>query len=84
MIPKIIHYCWLSNDNYPQKIEYCINTWKKHLPDYSLRLWDLNRFDINSSIWCREAFDTKNMLLRLITYDVMLYIRKEVYIWIPM
>ena len=59
MIPKIIHFCWLSDDNYPQKIEYCINTWKKHLTDYEVRLWDLKRFDINSSIWCKEAFNEK-------------------------
>lgn len=59
MIPKIIHFCWLSGDKYPKKIEYCIKTWKKYLPDYEFRLWDLNRFDINSSIWCKEAFESK-------------------------
>lgn len=59
MIPKIIHICWLSGDKYPQKIEYCINTWKRYLPDYEIRLWDLDRFDMNSSVWCKEAFETK-------------------------
>lgn len=59
MIPKIIHLCWLSNDKFPQKIEYCINTWKKYLPDYEIRLWDLNKFDLNSSVWCKEAFENK-------------------------
>lgn len=59
MIPKIIHYCWLSGDEYPKKINYCINTWKKKLPDYEIRLWDLSRFDLNSSMWCKEAFDAK-------------------------
>ena len=29
MIPKVIHYCWLSGEAYPQKIEYCIATWHK-------------------------------------------------------
>lgn len=59
MIPKIIHYCWLSGDAYPKKINYCINTWKEKLPGYEIRLWDLSRFDLNSSIWCKEAFDAK-------------------------
>ncbi|WP_018710440.1 glycosyltransferase family 32 protein [Phocaeicola barnesiae] len=59
MIPKIIHYCWLSGDPYPEKIKYCIESWKKFLPDYELILWDLNRFDINSSIWVKEAFEVK-------------------------
>lgn len=57
MIPKIIHFCWLSGDRYPGKIKYCINSWKKYLPDYEIRLWDINRFNLDSSTWCREAFD---------------------------
>jgi mannosyltransferase OCH1-like enzyme len=59
MIPKIIHYCWLSGDPYPEKIKYCIDSWKKFLPDYEFMLWDLNQFDINSSIWVKEAFEVK-------------------------
>lgn len=59
MIPKIIHFCWLSGDTYPQKIQYCIKSWKKILPDYEIRLWDLSRFNINSSTWCKEAFEMK-------------------------
>lgn len=59
MIPKIIHFCWLSGEPYPNKIQYCINSWKEKLPDYEIRLWDLFRFDVNSSIWCKEAFESK-------------------------
>lgn len=59
MIPKIIHYCWLSNDPYPEKIAYCLESWKKILPDYEIRLWDTHRFDINSVPWVKEAFDAK-------------------------
>ena len=32
MIPKIIHYCWLSNDPIPQKLKECMETWKEKLP----------------------------------------------------
>lgn len=59
MIPKIIHYCWLSDDKHPKKIQHCIASWQKRLPDYEIWLWDLNRFDINSSIWCKQAFEKK-------------------------
>ena len=59
MIPKIIHFCWLSGDKYPGKIDYCINTWRKRCPDYEIRLWNLSKFDINSSVWCKEAFEAK-------------------------
>lgn len=50
MIPKIIHFCWMSGDAYPEKIKKCIESWKQKLPDYEIWLWDTNRFDINQSI----------------------------------
>lgn len=58
MIPKIIHYCWLSGDAYPEDVRACIRSWKKHLPSYEVVLWDRNRFDINSSAWVKEAFES--------------------------
>lgn len=57
MIPKIIHYCWMSENPYPEKIQKCLNSWKKHLPDYEIWLWDTKRFDIESSVWVKEAFE---------------------------
>lgn len=59
MIPKIIHFCWMSGDAYPEKIKKCIESWKQKLPDYEIWLWDTNRFDINQSIWVKEAFEAK-------------------------
>lgn len=55
MIPKIIHYCWLSGEEYPDKIRRCMDSWKRMLPDYEFRLWDKRRFDIESSVWVKEA-----------------------------
>jgi len=59
MIPKIIHYCWLSDDPIPQNLQNCMNSWKKYLPDYEFKLWNFDSFDINSSKWVQEAFDNK-------------------------
>ena len=59
MIPKKIHFCWLSGDEFPPLIQYCIDTWKKVLPDYEIILWDTKRFDINSVAWVKEAFEAK-------------------------
>ena len=59
MIPKIIHLCWLSGDPYPEKIQYCIDSWKRYLPDYEIMLWDTNRFDVNSLPWTKQAFEVK-------------------------
>lgn len=59
MIPKIIHYCWLSGDPYPEKIQKCIASWKEKLPDYKIKLWDMNSFDINSVQFVKEAVSLK-------------------------
>ena len=59
MIPKIIHLCWLSDDSFPKDIQRCIDSWKVHLPDYEIWLWDTKRFDINSTVWTKQAFEAK-------------------------
>ena len=59
MIPKIIHFCWLSGDPYPPKIAKCLKSWEKYLSDYEIILWDTKRFDLNSSVWVRQAFEKK-------------------------
>lgn len=59
MIPKIIHYCWLSNDPIPENLKSCISTWEDKLSDYKFIKWDFNRFEKESSRWVSEAFDNK-------------------------
>lgn len=59
MIPRKIHYCWLSEDSYPEKIQKCIDSWKKMLPDYEIIKWDFNRFPKEKSDWVRQAYDNK-------------------------
>lgn len=55
MIPKIIHYCWLSQDKKPESIRKCIQSWHRYLPDYEFRLWDINSFDYGSVPFTRDA-----------------------------
>lgn len=59
MIPKKINYCWLSNDPIPEKLQRCIDSWKKYLPDYEIIKWDLNRFPLDKNIWVKQAFERK-------------------------
>lgn len=59
MIPKIIHYCWLSNDEIPEDMQQYINGWKKLLPDYKFIKWNFDIFDKGSCPWVSEAFDAK-------------------------
>ena len=39
MIPKLIHLCWFSNDPYPVEIKVCLDSWKRIIPDYEIKLW---------------------------------------------
>jgi hypothetical protein len=58
MIPKIIHYCWLSGDPIPPDYARCMETWKQKLAGYEFVLWDTIRFDIESVLWVKQAFET--------------------------
>ena len=59
MLPKIIHYCWLSEDPYPRTILKCIESWHKLLPEYEFKLWNTKNFDVNSVPWVKQAFEAK-------------------------
>ena len=60
MIPKKIHYCWLSGDPFPEKIKMCMDSWKKVMPDYEWKLWNTETFDVENSIpYVKEAFASR-------------------------
>lgn len=55
MIPKIIHYTWFSGEPFPEKIQMCVDSWKKLLPDWEFRLWDMESIRPIDSVFLREA-----------------------------
>ena len=57
MIPKIIHYVWLSNDPFPSKIKKCMETWQTMMPDYEIKRWSTENFDISAE----RSFQTAQM-----------------------
>ena len=59
MIPKIIHYIWFGPKPLPKLVRECISSWKKHLPNFEFKLWNEETFDINSSIFTKEAYENK-------------------------
>ncbi len=59
MIPKIIHFCWLSDEPYPESIQKCMNSWKEKLPDYEIWKWDFKRFPKGSAKWVDQAFEKR-------------------------
>lgn len=58
-IPKKIHFCWLSDDDYPEKISNCIQTWKEKCPNYEIIKWDFSIFPHGKSCWVDKAFYAK-------------------------
>lgn len=56
MIPKIIHYCWLSDEPIPKNLKNYIDGWKKLMPDYKFKKWDKKVFDIYSVKWVEDAY----------------------------
>lgn len=49
MIPKIIHYIWIGNNEYPSQFKHFINLWKEIYPDYNFLFWN-NELVENSKI----------------------------------
>lgn len=59
MIPKIIHYCWFGRNPLPPLAIKCIESWKKFLPDYEIREWNEENFDVNVVSYTKEAYGAK-------------------------
>lgn len=55
MIPKILHFCWLSDDPYPPLVKACLNSWRENMPDYEIMLWNTTTFDIESVPFVKQA-----------------------------
>ena len=58
-IPKVIHYVWVGGKPLPSFQQKCIASWRKHLPDYEIKEWNEQNFDINSNRYCKEAYEAK-------------------------
>ncbi len=71
MIPKIIHYCWFGRNPLPPLAKKCIASWKKHLPEYEIKEWNEDNFDLDMFPYAREAYD--NRKFAFVTDIVRLY-----------
>lgn len=59
MIPKIIHYCWFGRNPKPKSALKCIASWKRFFPDYEIKEWNEDNFDINLIPYTKEAYEAK-------------------------
>lgn len=58
-IPKIIHYCWFGGSPKSELIERCIASWKKTCPDYEIKEWNENSFDVTSHPFTSSMYQEK-------------------------
>ena len=55
MIPKKIHYCWLSGEPYPDSVRKCMDSWRRVLSGYEFVHWDVSRALGLRSTWVDAA-----------------------------
>ncbi len=58
MIPKIIHYCWFGRGPLPPLAQKCIASWRQFLPDYEIKEWNEDNFDVNILPYTADAYAT--------------------------
>lgn len=59
MIPKVIHYCWFGRGPKSELSEKCIASWKKLFPEYEIKEWNEDNFDVNIIPYTAEAYRNK-------------------------
>lgn len=59
MIPKIIHYCWFGRGPMPKVVTWCVESWKRKCPDYEIKLWNEDNFDVTSVPFVKQAYELK-------------------------
>ncbi len=56
MIPKVIHYCWFGRNPLPKSALKCIASWRKYFPNYEIKEWNEDNFDVNIIPYTQEAY----------------------------
>lgn len=59
MIPRTIHYCWFGRNPLPASAKKCIESWRRYFPEYEVREWNEENFDVNIIPYTRDAYAAK-------------------------
>ncbi len=71
MIPKIIHYCWFGRGEMPELYKRCMESWNKILPEYEIKCWNEDTFDVSTNQYVKDAYE--NRKFAFVTDYVRLY-----------
>lgn len=58
-IPKIIHYCWFGGNELSERAAECIDSWRRFCPDYEIREWNEQNYDVSRVPYIRDAYKEK-------------------------
>lgn len=59
MLPKVIHLCWFGESKFPVEIKMCLNSWKRVLPDYEVKLWAMKDARAIPIPFLQQALDAR-------------------------
>jgi len=59
MIPKTVHYCWFGAGEMSRLARRCVDSWRRRLPDYELRIWNEANFDVAAVPYTLEAYERR-------------------------
>ncbi|OTG93968.1 glycosyl transferase [Acinetobacter sp. ANC 4654] len=59
MIPKIIHYCWFGTKELPEECQKIINDWKIYCPNWEIKLWNEQSFNLSAHPFTLSAYEQK-------------------------
>ena len=59
MIPTRIIFCWFGGKEKPEKVQRCIDSWKKYMPDWEYLEINEQNFDINYNEYVKKAYENK-------------------------
>ena len=56
---KTIHYFWFGDSPKSRLIEKCIASWHKYFPDFEIKEWNEENFDVRQNEYISQAYDAK-------------------------
>ena len=58
-IPKVLHYVWFWKWKKSESFILYLESWKKYCPEYEIKEWNEDNFDINQNYYCKKFYDKK-------------------------
>lgn len=61
-IPKILHYCWFGETEFPKREQKCIKSWNKFLSSFEFHRCDETNFDVHCNKYVEQAYEAKKYM----------------------